>query len=138
MVLCSSLHWRFIIFIPVGFNLYRFGRPLDAFWTPFGCLLETSCMLFESQDVSGAHFLEFVNFNDFGSTFESNLNAYGSLCVPFVHASFSSFFHRFPGSPGCQLLRVRRQRRHPLKSGRGFPQETLQAVRVGPRMVFKE
>jgi hypothetical protein len=24
------------------------------------------------------------------------------------------------------------------KSGRGFPQETLQAVRVGPRMVFKE
>ena len=82
-------------------------------------------------------FVKVVFFNDFGSTFEASLNAYGSLCVPFVHTSFSSFFHRFPGPPGCRLLRGRRERRHPLKSGRGFPQETLQAVREAPRMVLK-
>ena len=29
-------------------------------------------------------------------------------------------------------------RRRRLRSGRGFPEETLQAVRVAPRMVFEE
>ena len=83
-------------------------------------------------------FVQVVFFNDFGSTFEASLNAYGSLCVPFVHASFSSFFDRFLGPPGSLRSTGRRQRRHPLKSGRGFPQETLMAVRVDPRMVFEE
>ena len=45
-------------------------------------------------------FVQVVFFNDFGSTFEASLNAYGSLCVPFVHASFLSFFIDFWSPPG--------------------------------------
>ena len=44
-------------------------------------------------------FVQVVFFNDFGSTFEATLNAYGLLCVPFVHASFLKIFDRFMGPP---------------------------------------
>ena len=66
-ILCIFLHWDFRFSIPVGFNLYKFGRLLDVFWIPFGCLLDTFWMPFGSQDVPGVHFCEFVNFNDFWS-----------------------------------------------------------------------
>ena len=83
-------------------------------------------------------FVQVVFFNDFGSTFEASLNAYGLLCVPFVHASLSSFFHRFPSPPGCRLMRGRRQRRHPLKFGAPLA-EGLQAVMGSqPRKSFKK
>ena len=46
-------------------------------------------------------FVQVVFFNDFGSISEASLSAYESLSVPFVHASFPSFFHRILGPPGA-------------------------------------
>ena len=51
-------------------------------------------------------FVQAVFFNTFGSTFEASLNAYGSLCVPFVHARFSLFFHRFLSPPRGPQVRM--------------------------------
>ena len=45
-------------------------------------------------------------FDDLGTTFDPSLGAYGQLFDPFVHAFFSSFFHRFLAPPGHPFLGV--------------------------------